>query len=61
MISSNNAYVVAVVSNYEQAIAWLGATEDIDDSFVVAMHSTKVSRHHSTALPLETRRVNDDS
>lgn len=43
VILSNNAYIVAVVSNYEQAIAWLGATEDIDDSFVVAMHSTKVS------------------
>lgn len=51
MISSNKAYIFAVVSNYEQAIAWLGATEDIDDSFVVAMHSTKVSRHHSKDFP----------
>lgn len=51
VISSNKAYVFAVVSNYEQAIAWLGATEDIDDSFVVAMHSTKVIRHHSTVFP----------
>ncbi len=57
VISSNRAYIYAVVSNYEQAIAWLGATEDIDDSFVVAMHSTKVIRHHSTGFPLEMGRV----
>lgn len=31
------------VSNYEQAISWLGATEDIDDGFLVSMHCNKVS------------------
>ncbi|KAL9595097.1 MAG: hypothetical protein Q9179_005121 [Wetmoreana sp. 5 TL-2023] len=29
------------VTNYEQALSWLGATEDMDDNFVVAMYKVK--------------------
>lgn len=39
-----NAYMLIVVSNYEQAISWLGATEDIDDAFLLSMHCNKVSQ-----------------
>lgn len=35
--------MILVISNYEQAIAWLGATENMDDSFIVALHCNKVS------------------
>lgn len=38
-----NAYEVAVVTNYEQALLWLGAANDINDEFLVSMYSVKVS------------------
>lgn len=34
-----------VVSNYGQAISWLGATEDIDDAFLLSLYCTKVSEN----------------
>lgn len=30
------------VTNYEQALSWLGATTDMDDEFIVAMYKVKV-------------------
>lgn len=30
------------ITNLEQALSWLGATEDMDDGFIVAMYKVKV-------------------
>lgn len=30
------------MTNYEQALSWLGATTDMDDEFIVAMYKVKV-------------------
>ena len=34
---------IPVVSNYEQALLWLGAADDINDEFLVSMFMVKVS------------------
>lgn len=34
---------MTVVTNYEQALLWLGAAEDINDEFLVSLYEVKVS------------------
>ena len=36
-----------VITNYEQALLWLGATEDMDEGFLVSMYSVKVGEKPS--------------
>ena len=42
-VASNNT-----VATYEQAVSWLGATEDMTDDFLVSMHGVKVSLFRRT-------------
>ena len=32
----------SAVTNYEQALTWLSATEDMDDAFLLSMYGVKV-------------------
>ena len=34
---------IIAISTYEQALAWLGATADMEDNFIVSMYGVKVS------------------
>ena len=43
LLCSVSAHVIAVITNYEQALLWLGAAEDMDEGFLVSMYSVKVS------------------
>ena len=38
-----NTNKVTGVTTYEQALTWLGATEDMDDGFLLSMYSVKVN------------------
>ncbi len=38
-----DAHEITVVTNYEQALLWLGASDDINDEFLESMYSVKVS------------------
>ncbi|KAI4282274.1 MAG: hypothetical protein L6R35_005449, partial [Caloplaca aegaea] len=39
--------VPTAVTNYEQALSWLGATTDMDDEFIVAMYKVKEEDNHA--------------
>ena len=38
-----DTHEMAVITNYEQALLWLGAAEDINDEFLVSLYEVKVS------------------
>ena len=38
------------VKTYEQALSWLGATDDMVDEFLVSMYGVKVSPNHGDLL-----------
>ena len=38
-----DTHEIAVVTNYEQALVWLGAGDNITDEFLVSMFMVKVS------------------
>jgi hypothetical protein len=47
--------ILTAITTYEQALNWLGANEELDDSFITALYANKV-RSHSVISALAGKR-----
>ena len=56
-----DAHEIAVVTNYEQALVWLGAADNITDEFLVSMFMVKVSSWVNVSnTPQFNRQLNEN-